>query len=285
MTLVYRHYDQETLDRECNPSSTIPDADGWLVRYAELSAATRARRGAPETFRYGPHSRHALDVFSAGQGAPIHVFIHGGGWRMLSKDESSFVADGFVPHGVTTVVISYRLLPETPLADIVADACLALRWVFENAARFGGDAARIQISGHSAGAHLAASVLCEMGRSLPVGMIASAILLSGNYELEPLRLSARNRIIGLDAESAARNSPARKPPGAGARVLVGWGEKESLQYQTQGLELAANWTSRGARCETLALPGLHHLEAPLELGNPGSETVRRAIALRGVEKA
>lgn len=276
MTLVYRHYDQETLDRECNPSLVIPDADAYLTLYADLGRRTRAARPPLFTASYGDGPLRTLDVFAAGgtvppTGAPIHVFVHGGGWRMLTREESSYVADGLCDAGVVVVAISYPLLPDATLEGIAADVSASLLWVRDHARDFDGDPGRIHVSGHSAGAHLAAMAVCDQGRGLPPGLVRSAVLLSGNYELEPLRLSARNRILKLDSDAVARNSPARMVPGAGTAVVVGWGERESGQYQDQGRELAAAWRAHGAACAEMVLPGLNHLEVPLELGRPDSD--------------
>ncbi|MFN8723150.1 MAG: alpha/beta hydrolase [Rhodospirillales bacterium] len=275
MTLVYRHYDQDTLDRECNPSLVIPDADAYLTLYAELSRRTRAARPPLLTASYGEGPLRTLDVFAAGgrgggAGAPVHIFVHGGGWRMLTRAESSYVADGLCDAGIVVVAISYPLLPDATLDGIAADVSASLLWVRDHARDLGGDPGRIHVSGHSAGAHLAAMAVCDQGRGLPSGLIRSAVLLSGNYELEPLRLSARNLVLKLDHAAVSRNSPARMVPGAGTHVVVGWGERESGQYRAQGRELAAAWRAHGAACTELELPDLNHLEVPLALGRPDS---------------
>jgi arylformamidase len=276
MTLVYRHYDQDALDRECNPSLVIPDADAYLALYAEMSRRTRAARPPLLTASYGEGPLRTLDVFAAGgrgggAGAPVHVFVHGGGWRMLTRAESSYVADGLCDAGIVVVAISYPLLPDATLDGIAADVSASLLWVRDHAREIGGDPGRIHVSGHSAGAHLAAMAVCDQGRGLPSSMIRSAVLLSGNYDLEPLRLSARNRILKLDPAAVARNSPALAVPGAGTDVVIGWGERESGQYQAQGRELAEGWRRHGLACTELVLPGLNHLEVPLELGRPNSD--------------
>lgn len=285
MTLVYRHYDQERLDRECNPSLMIANPDAYLVAYAEASRAARQRHPDHLTGSYGSHPLQSLDVFRTSlPKAPVQVFIHGGGWRMLTKDESSFAADGFVPGGVLTVAISYRLLPEVALDDVVQDACAAMRWIHANVAALGGDPDRIFISGHSAGAHLCAMIVAEQGGSLPRNLVKGALLLSGNYDLEPLRLSARNRILGLDHSTARRNSPMHRVPSPGTDVIVSWGAGESGQYKDQGRELAATWRGHGLSCEEIEVPALNHLQVVLELANPDSLLTRRILSQMGTAR-
>lgn len=91
-------------------------------------------------------------------GLPVLVWIHGGGW--ISGSPSSPWYDGrrFNRDGVVTVSISYRLgfdgfgvIAGAPANRGVRDWLLALEWVQDNIAAFGGDPARVTIAGQSAG--------------------------------------------------------------------------------------------------------------------------------------
>jgi arylformamidase len=282
LDLVYRHYDQAALDRECNPSLLIEGSQRYLDEYAERSCSLRKRHREWFTASYGLGPLRQVDVFRpSGKPAPlpVQVFFHGGGWHLLSKDESSFVVDGLGSQGAIVVVASYTLVPEVTLDGVVADAFAVMRWVLENAAGLGGDAERLFVSGHSAGAHLAAMLLTEVGRRLPAGLVKGALLMSGNYNLEPIRLSARNQRLRLDRETADRNSPALRLPVPGPQVIVSFGELESQQYKDQGNELADNWRSGGVACQVVELPGANHFEAVLELAKPDSAIVREFLAM------
>lgn len=282
MSPVYRDYDQATLDRECNPASTIDDPEACLGRYAQLSEAARTRHPDRFSATYGRGARNTLDVFPAATPhAPIQLFIHGGGWRMLSKDESSFVADGLVRHGATVVAISYTLLPEATLDQIAEDVFDATDWVWRNAAGFGADRDRIFISGHSAGAHLAGMLLTaawRQARGLPADLIKGATLVSGNYDLEPLQLSSRNRAMNLDAEGARRNSPLHHLAAPAPQAIVAWGALENRQYRTQASEFAEALRTCGSACEEIEVPGKHHLDVVLELGNADGMLTRKVLA-------
>ena len=81
-----------------------------------------------------------LDVFPADRaGAPIHVFIHGGYWYSLDKNDYSYVAQGMAPSDVATVVNNYTLAPHADMDEIVRQNRAAVAWAWRNAAAFGGD--------------------------------------------------------------------------------------------------------------------------------------------------
>ena len=83
----------------------------------------------------------------------------------------------------------YRLVPQVRFPAFVQDGALAVKWVRDNIARYGGDSARIGLSGHSAGAYIAAMLaldrhyLADVG--VDPGIIRAAALLSGPYDFYP----------------------------------------------------------------------------------------------------
>ena len=147
-----------------------------LARWAEASALTRRSAPCQLDLRYGDGSKEDLDIFHTAQpNAPVLVAIHGGWWRALDKSDFSFVAPAFTAAGALVVVPNYALCPTVGIEHICLQLARSLQWVWHNAAQHGGDARRIVLVGHSAGAHLAAMLLScrwkQLDEALPAQLV------------------------------------------------------------------------------------------------------------------
>jgi len=121
-------------------------------------ARIRVVRDIP--YRDGGHPAHRLDVhIPEGKGPwPVVLYVHGGGFRILSKDTHWVMALAFARKGYLVVNIDYRLAPANPFPAAIEDASHALRWVARHAHEYGGDPSRIVLAGESAGANLVTSL-------------------------------------------------------------------------------------------------------------------------------
>ncbi|MGH7358798.1 MAG: alpha/beta hydrolase, partial [Candidatus Rokuibacteriota bacterium] len=223
----------------------------------------------------GPAPGETHDLFQpAGGGpAPVHVFVHGGYWRALGKGDFSFVARGLQPAGVLVAVIDYALIPTVDMDELVRQARASVAWLHRNAAAFGGDPARITVSGHSAGGHLAAMLLSTdwpRFAGLPPDVVKAACGISGLYDLEPIRLSYLNETLALTPDTARRNSPVHVVPAAAGPVLLAVGAREGDEYHRQTESLAAAWRRRGLVAEVMDMAGHDHFSIVTELARPDS---------------
>jgi acetyl esterase/lipase len=102
--------------------------------------------------------RLALDLYlpEGKQGAPLVVFVHGGGWQRGSRTEMPF--GGMAPAGFAFASVDYRLSPVARFPAQAHDIKAAIRFLRAKQSEYGYDASRIAIAGTSAGAHLAALV-------------------------------------------------------------------------------------------------------------------------------
>ena len=155
---VWLDLDQQELDDAYDQAVYAPNRDQIAKRRVVNSDTVRAIIGAPERFAYGPTAIEQLDVFRARKGgaqgkAPVNIFVHGGAWRANRAADYAFLAEPFVHAGAHFVVLDFINVDEAggnlfPMAEQVRRA---IAWVHRNAARFGGDPARVMIHGESGG--------------------------------------------------------------------------------------------------------------------------------------
>jgi len=155
-----------------------------------------------------------------------------------------------------------------PMADQVRRA---VAWVYKNAASFGGDPNRIYVSGHSSGAHLAGVVLTtdwkkEFG--LPSDILKGGLLISGMYDLKPVRLSARSNYVKFDDAMEQALSSQRHLDKLSAPLIVAHGTLETPEFQRQTREFAAAVKAAGKPVELIVCEGYNHFEMAETFGNP-----------------
>lgn len=253
--------DQAALDKAYNARGSVPDFDVYARGFVENSARARKTLKVVRDIAYGAHKDEVLDVFPAGPKAPVHVFIHGGYWRMLTKEENSFVAEGLAPAGACTVVNTYSLLPGTSMDAIVRQCRATIAWAYRHIAEHGGDPNRIHISGHSAGGHLTAMMLAtdwagEYG--LPADLVKGATCLSGVYDLRPLTRAFTREWLQLSADQAFRNSPILHMPKHKCPVVMSVGGAEPDGFQAQHRAYKAALEAHGVTVTDVPAPGDDH---------------------------
>ena len=280
---VFRHYDKAALDAEYNNRVKVKNAMDWLARYGAESSRVRAELPMRFDVPFGRHHAERLDVFpAAAPGAPIHVFIHGGYWHRLDKADFSFVTRAF--REAATVVINYALVPTVDLDELVRQVRASVAWVHANARSFGGDPARITVSGHSAGGHLVAMLLATDWPQLgaPTDVVKAGCAISGLYDLEPIRLCYLNDVLGLSPDSARRNSPVHLKPTGRAPLLLVVGAQEGAEYHRQTDDLAAAWRGHGVPIDVLDAASHDHFSIISELERPDTplaRAIRKQIGL------
>jgi acetyl esterase len=95
---------------------------------------------------------------AAASPAPVLVFLHGGGWVIMSPESHARVTKELATAtGAVVVSVDYRLAPEHPHPAALDDAVAAFRWVREHASELGGDPGRVGLAGDSAGGNLTAA--------------------------------------------------------------------------------------------------------------------------------
>ncbi len=279
---IYRGMSRAELDVQYDARGTVDDIAPFLERYAELSATAKRDLEVVTDIPFGPSSEEVFDLFPAGRNAPVFVFVHGGYWRLLSKDESSFMAKCFVERGIAVAAVNYALAPAVTLDEIVRQVRAAVSRLWHDADRYGIDRDRIHVGGSSAGGHLVGMLLADSWQAaagVPTNVIAGAVSASGLFDLEPVRLSHPNEWLQLDADAAHRNSPIHHIPGAGCPLLLTWAGSDTEEFKRQSRDYGRAWKQAGFAVADFAVSDRNHFDIILDLANPQREFARRVFAM------
>jgi acetyl esterase/lipase len=158
-----------------------------------------------------PEQRLLLDVYrpkTGGDRLPACVLVHGGGWTGGDKEKFTPLAIALAQRGYVVANIEYRLAGAARYPAAVQDCVAAVRFVRENARRFGLDPERIGAWGGSAGGHLvgllAAAPAFERfsaGNAAVSARIKAAVVMAG-----PMALDSAAMIENLRRQKENSNS-------------------------------------------------------------------------------
>ena len=276
---VFLEYSQEQLDKAYDQSF-------WAPQMAELEADDGAkstevrRRMPPRTERYGGGDANLIDIFAPpnARGAPVLVFLHGGAWTRNSRQDASFPAPALVGRGAAYLAPDFGSLKTIRLPEMIENCRLALEWTVRNAQSFGGDPSRVFLAGHSSGGHLAGCVLITdwAQRGLPADCIKGALLMSGMYDLYPVRLSSRSAFLHITPEEEMAASPMRHLNRIACPVAV------SPEFKRQSAVLADALQGMGRLASRTVAPNANHFQEDDRLGQSDSEISRALFALMGI---
>jgi arylformamidase len=224
-----------------------------------------------------------LDIYRAksSKPAPILLFFHGGGWRMMSRRDVAYAASTFVEAGVNFVAPEYSLRPKATLREMAEQCRRALLWTHANAHTFNGDSRRIYVGGLSAGAQLAGVLIATDWRAhgLSENAIRGALLVSGIYDVAALAASTVYGYTNIEPTDIAPLSAMHRAESVRAFVTLAWGEKEPPEFARQSRAFAAALDAVAKPHRTFIAPRKNHFEIALELADADSELSRLALEM------
>jgi arylformamidase len=286
--LVWRDLDQKALDDAYDQDVYAPNRP--LIVKRRIAASERARTilGEPQRVAYGPSEYERLDVFRApGANAPINIFIHGGAWRRNKGPDYHLQAEPLVRAGAHCLIADFINVEQAggDLFPMYEQVRRAIAWAWRNAESFSGDRDRFYISAHSSGSHLAACVLTRGWREegLPENFCKGALLLSGMYDLEAVRLSKRASYVTFTEAMVESLSSQRHLDGLHTPLILAYGSQETPEFQRQTREFFAAVQAMGKPAELIAGEAYNHFELLETLANPYGLTGR--VMLRQMEIA
>ena len=211
------------------------------------------------------------------------MFIHGGYWRALDKDEHSFVAPAFVEAGIGVAVINYDLCPDVSIAHIVEECRQAVAWLWREGESHGVPVGRLFVAGHSAGGHLVAMLYATDWRryGVPIDAIRGGLSISGVFDLEPLLQVSFNNDLRLDRGKARAMSPIHCKVEVRAPLLLAVGSGETSEFGRQSWLLWERWPQcRPTEARSpLFIADRHHYSVVSELGDGRSELTAAALQM------
>jgi acetyl esterase/lipase len=235
--------------------------------------------------------KQRLDLFlPEGTNWPVFIFVHGGNWdagdkglRVGGADVYDNIGRFYAARGIGVAVINYRLQPTVNWREQVQDVAAATAWIHGHIAEYGGNANRIFLGGHSAGAQLACHValdskaLAEYGISPSI--VAGVISVSGaGLDVADQRTYTLGARRSLYAKRFGNASPpeiwqreaspvayitSNAPP---FLILYAGGESRALQRQSRLLKKALDNEHISNRL--VVVPGQSHARMVLTMSRP-----------------
>ena len=228
--------------------------------------------------QYGPDARQLLDVFSAqtaGPPRPVLVFLHGGAFvGGERRREGSPFYDNImlwaVDNGMVGVNMTYRLAPQHQWPAAQQDIAAALKWMRRNIAAHGGDAARIVLMGHSAGAAHAAQYLAHpQFHVAPGGGVAGVIMSSGLYDTTSAEHNlALQSYFGSDRSLYAVRSALPGLVASRVPLLIAYAQLDPPDFHAQSEQAHGALLAAGRKTTLLKLMGHSHMSEVYAINTP-----------------
>lgn len=261
-------HDANWHEHQYNPRVTVANAASVVPGWRRRALATREKFPPLGDIKYGPHRRENYDLFRVPNARGTVVYIHGGYWRMLSKLETSWIAEGFVQQGLNVALINYPLCPDVTVADIRQSCIRAFVHLWTHTLE-PAERERIAVTGHSAGGHLAALHLATDW--LQLGLVENPIMgvlpVSGIFDVEPLIPTSMNADLHLTQDTAQRLNLLSSPLRTAAKLVLAVGAEEPEEFHRQSQALAAAWNI--LEPTVISLAGANHYTAIDSLAQPG----------------
>ena len=248
--------------QQYSPSTMLDGPlDPYLDAYARRSAEAYETAERVETIRYGPGPANTVDLalpaVPSDEPVPLHVYIHGGYWQLLSKRDSFFLAPDCLARKMAFATVDYTLAPAATLDEIVDECVAALATLGAVAPDHGIDPTSMVVSGSSAGGHLTAMAALRLP---PDQRPAAVIAVSGIFELEPLIGTSINDAVGLDVEQARANSPLLQDLSGFPPSVVAFGDNEPDEFKRQSRALVDRLRAAGRPTVEVEVAGRNHFD-------------------------
>jgi acetyl esterase/lipase len=253
------------LSSACSPvkvlNSLVPEAGYELVSAIE----------------YGANPRQKLDIYlpknSRTSEAPkkVIIFYYGGNWDSGERADYKFAAEALVSQGYIVVIPDYRVYPEVLFPELMADPVSAAKWVKANIKNYNGDASKVFLAGHSAGAHIAVMMAINAEylavASLKPNDFVGIVGLAGPYDFLPLKSDRLKTIFGHEA-AQWKSQPINFVDGKNPPLLLAVGMKDGTVWPRNSINLAKKIKENNGQVEVVEFANYGHVDMVAKLAKP-----------------
>lgn len=215
---------------------------------------------------YGALPEQTLDIYlpvsPTKQKHDVVVFFYGGRWETGQKEQYRFVGSALAKQGFIVVIPDYRKYPIVKFPAFVQDGAKATAWTFDHIGQYGGDHNRINLAGHSSGAHIAALLTADKKYLKAEGRERSDVIhsfagLAGPYDFTPEEDDLK------DMFGPPSNYPNMRPTtfidGKQPPMLLLYGADDKTVGKFNLENLAARIHKKGGCVETTIYPDTDHV--------------------------
>lgn len=279
----------------------FPECDDMIQRLAAtiLPALLAQYAGAqdPAAYKVEKHAdlvynpardadpvRHKLDLYvpKGAKDFPVMMFVHGGAWRSGNKELYAALGETFAKQGIGTAIINYRLSGGKGTVkhpDHIKDVAKAFAWVKENAPKYGGDANKLYVSGHSAGGHLVALLATDeqylKAEKCAATDIKGVMAVSGVYTITSL-FGGFGGAFGTDEEVCKAASPIAHVTGKHPPFLIAYGAHDFPFLDAMAEEFGKKL--QDAKCEAKVMKlDRNHYSIIIQLAAKADDPLTRAM--------
>ena len=233
-------------------------------------------RQAPLTsIAYGDDARQKLDIYlpkqNADGGSTVLIFFHGGSWHDGKREGYGFLGRAFAARGFVTVIADYRKAPSVRFPAFVQDTASAIAWVHANISKYDGDADRIFIMGHSAGAHIAMMTALDpqwlAANKLTPNVIKGVIGLAGPYDFLPLTSDSSKIALGQWPD-LTETQPITYARGDAPPLLLLTGDKDTVVKPRNSKILSEKIQALGGQQQLRIYPDVDHADIIMAVARP-----------------
>jgi triacylglycerol lipase len=228
---------------------------------------------------YGDDPMQKIDIYTPAKARnlPVAVFVHGGGFVNGDKKDYANVPTYLSQHGIVAVNVNYRLAPKVVWPAEAQDVAAVIAFLKKNAAKYGGDAKRIVLIGHSAGANLTASYVLDKRIYPKAGPgLAGAILISLPAS-RPSGVREADRVYYGDPSVIPSRVPGPFLEKSKLPMMMITAEYDPVFLAPEAYDFAGRMCVRDGKCPPfLYVKGHNHISEIGSIGSPDDQ-VGRAI--------